>query len=99
MLDSRRALAYNLPVQAAPHRFGHAKLGGPDWHNQNGWEYTFGGCPSNMLDCYFLKTSPCPPVQIDPYDILKNDKGRVMAWNTPNLGNLFLLLGITTLVI
>ena len=85
MIDSRRALFYDLPVQVAPHNFGQAKLGGPQWEGQVGWEYTFGGCPSNMLDCYFLKTSPCPPIQVDPYDILIHNKSRVKAWNTPGI--------------
>lgn len=35
------------------------------WEGQHGWTYTFGGCESDFLDCFFLDHSPCPPVVLD----------------------------------
>ena len=39
----------------------------------HGWTYTFGGCQSNFLDCFFLDHSPCPPVTLDVRELQQED--------------------------
>ena len=85
MLDLRRALVWNKPVQMAPLML--------DMTNEPkdtiGYTYTFGGCPSNFLDCYYLDHSPCPPIAVDPYIVLpEGHRSRVRAWNHANLSTL-----------
>ena len=79
MLDTRRGLFKNAPIQAAPLKFGDKKIGGPDWSGQIGWTYTFQGCESNFLDCYFLPHSPCRTIMAHPNDVLK-DEFRFHGW-------------------
>lgn len=83
VIDARRALLWHWPVQTAPLRLGQPKFGGPDWQGQIGWTYTYGTCPSNFMDCYFIEHSPCPVVTVDPYDVLVFNRSRVRAWNIP----------------
>ena len=85
MLDTRRALAWHDPVQMAPLRMGQQKLGGPAWEGSTGWTYTYGGCPSNFVDCYFLSHTPCPAITVDPYEILGENRSRVKAWYLPEI--------------
>lgn len=63
----RKAIAFNTPYQVAPVRLGKRGVA-PFWEGTVGWSYTFSGCPSNFLDCFFLAHSPCPAVQVDILD-------------------------------
>lgn len=74
--DFTRALFWNEPLQVAPLTLGEPKLGGPKWEGHQGWMYTYGGCPSNFLDCYYLPHSPCPDVKVDVGIMLKHNKSR-----------------------
>ena len=52
------------PMQAAPFKLGYRHTP-PLWGGTVGWLYTYQGCDSNFLDCYFLDHSPCPRIDMD----------------------------------
>lgn len=52
------------PMQAGPFRLGY-RYTPPLWGGTIGWLYTYKGCSSNFLDCYFLEHSPCPQINMD----------------------------------
>ena len=54
----------NQPFQAAPVYLGF-RLIPPLWYKTLGWSYSFGACPSNFIDCFFLEHSPCPKIDIE----------------------------------
>ena len=56
------------PMQAAPFKLGF-RATPPLWGGTIGWLYTFQGCESNFLDCYFLDHSPCPRINLDAASI------------------------------
>ena len=56
------------PMQAAPFKLGF-RATPPIWGGTIGWLYTFQGCASNFLDCYFLDHSPCPRINLDVWSI------------------------------
>ena len=53
-----------FPMQVSPFKLGRRFIP-PFWSGTVGWKYTFEGCSSNFLDCYFLDHSPCPPIRLD----------------------------------
>ena len=61
----RKAMFLNIPFQAAPLELGWRAVP-PLWGGTVGWSYTYRGCASNFLDCFFLDHSPCPLVEVDP---------------------------------
>lgn len=62
----KHAIMDNMPMQVSPVRLG-TRTVPPIWENIHAWTYTFQGCSSNFLDCYFLDHSPCPYIVFD-YD-------------------------------
>jgi hypothetical protein len=79
--SSRRFFVDFEPMQAAPFKLGY-RVTPPLWGGTLGWLYTYKGCESNFLDCYFLEHSPCPRIDMDaanfPGDAIV-DKGRFEA--------------------
>eukprot|EP00607_Mallomonas_marina_P003626 CAMPEP_0182440272 /NCGR_PEP_ID=MMETSP1167-20130531/86954_1 /TAXON_ID=2988 /ORGANISM="Mallomonas Sp, Strain CCMP3275" /LENGTH=624 /DNA_ID=CAMNT_0024634177 /DNA_START=836 /DNA_END=2711 /DNA_ORIENTATION=- len=62
-----KSLVLNIPLQVSPVRLLY-RLAPPRWGNTVGWSYTYGGCASNFLDCFFLDHSPCPHIDVDISD-------------------------------
>jgi hypothetical protein len=60
----QRAIHYNVPFQIAPLTLSQRSTP-PLWGGVEGWIYTFEGCSSHFLDCYFLDHSPCPKIKFD----------------------------------
>ena len=65
------ALQLETPFQAAPVKLG-VRATPPIWDHTLGWSYTFQGCPSNFLDCFFMDHSPCPKVDFNMEDRTMN---------------------------
>ena len=55
------------PMQVSPVKLGY-RVTPPLWGGSIGWLFTYGGCSSNFLDCYFLDHSPCPIINMDAQD-------------------------------
>ena len=80
----RRAIFFQEPIQAAPLTLNSKSLLPLNQSKSSadtvGWTYTYEGCPTNFLNCYFLDHSPCPLITVDPYDV-KGGRERVRIWN------------------
>lgn len=66
-LPLRKALTLNIPYQVSPVRLGIRGVP-PKWDHTLGWSYTYAGCESHFLDCFFLHHSPCPRIDIEPVE-------------------------------
>ena len=64
----RKSIHLNHPFQVAPVHLG-VRVAPPIWDFTIGWSYTFQGCASNFLDCFFLDHSPCPQIDVDVEDV------------------------------
>ena len=60
----QKCLGIFEPLQAAPLKL-EDRITPPLWGGTIGWQYTYNGCESNFLDCYFLDHSPCPRINLD----------------------------------
>jgi hypothetical protein len=73
----QRYFLTNEPMQVGPLRLGY-RYTPPLWGGTIGWLYTYQGCESNFLDCYFLDHSPCPSISLDTW----NDPGVALVNKT-----------------
>lgn len=60
-----RTMLDNVPLQIGPVMLHEYDRYSPPWNKVDGWTYTFQGCHTNFIDCFFLDHSPCPHISFD----------------------------------